>query len=260
MTVRIMQEMLMHNERLTFVETPLEVLQVPQLCISRCASLQGCHFVPKLRIDGRLLCDLEKHVAEQTGCRVASSKQDVDELFPDPRLVCSLLCHLVDEVVLLILASSRTFLRFQLLSKLERMVDKLFNIRMARLDGSFALGVLPETIKDSVPEAGGNIVLCIVECFAEKGVFVVRLVLAEGAECVGGVIEKELGGRVHGQAEEQLLQINSGPISWNVLQHELEVALKGLEVSNLVSGKVGAQEMTAVSPSLSVGVEDAVAE
>jgi hypothetical protein len=45
-----------------------------------------------------------------------------------------------------------------------------------------------------------------------------------------------------------------------VLEHELDVSFKGLDIRNLISRKVRSQQMTAVSPSLAICVEDAMAE
>ena len=72
------------------------------------------------------------------------------------------------------------------------------------------------------------------------------------------MVEEKLGGSVDRQHEEQLLQVNSRAILRNVFEHEFEVALEGFEISNLVSSKIGSQEMTAICPALAISVEDAM--
>jgi hypothetical protein len=56
------------------------------------------------------------------------------------------------------------------------------------------------------------------------------------------------------------LQIDSRAILWDVFEHKLEVALEGVDVSDLIPGEVGPQEVTAVSPSLTIRIEDAMAQ
>lgn len=72
------------------------------------------------------------------------------------------------------------------------------------------------------------------------------------------MVEKKLGGSVDRQHEEKLLQINSRAILRDVFEHEFEMALEGLEVSNLVPGEIGSQEMTAICPAFAISVEDAM--
>lgn len=85
--------------RLTFVNTPLQVLQVPQLLVSRCPSLQTRNLVSELLVDIRPFRKLEKHIAQQTCCCITSSQQNIDEFLSYPRLIRSLLDHLLDKEV-----------------------------------------------------------------------------------------------------------------------------------------------------------------
>jgi UDP-N-acetylenolpyruvoylglucosamine reductase len=55
------------------------------------------------------------------------------------------------------------------------------------------------------------------------------------------VVEEKLGCSIDRQAEEELLQIDSRAIFWDMFEHKLEVALKSLDVGDLIPGEVGSQ-------------------
>lgn len=74
------------------------------------------------------------------------------------------------------------------------------------------------------------------------------------------MIEQEFGCGVDGEEEEQLLEIDGRAVAWDVFEHELEVALESLEICHLFSRKVRTKQMSAVSPALSVCVENAIAQ
>jgi UDP-N-acetylenolpyruvoylglucosamine reductase len=74
------------------------------------------------------------------------------------------------------------------------------------------------------------------------------------------VIEEELRCGIDRQAEEELLQIDSRAIFWDMFEHKLEVALKSLDVGDLIPGEVGSQQVTAISPSLAIRVEDTMTQ
>jgi len=74
------------------------------------------------------------------------------------------------------------------------------------------------------------------------------------------VVEEKLGCGIDRQAEEELLQIDSRAILWDMFEHKLEVALKSLDVGDLIPGEVGSQQVTAISPSLAIRVEDTMAQ
>jgi hypothetical protein len=93
----------------------------------------------------------------------------------------------------------------------------------------------------------------------ENGIFVVCFVFAH-TQRVCRVIEEELGRGVDRQLEEQGLQIDRRAISGNLLEHELEVTIEGLQVRNLIARKVGPEKVPAILPLLTITVEDAVAE
>lgn len=74
------------------------------------------------------------------------------------------------------------------------------------------------------------------------------------------MVEQEFSRRVDGQLKEQVLEIDCATVRRDLLEHELEMALKGLQITDLVAGEVGPEEMSRVCPLLSIAVEDTVAE
>lgn len=112
---------------------------------------------------------------------------------------------------------------------------------MADVDGLLALIVLPESIEYTITGADRNVLLREVERLAKDEVLVVAVILANHAERVGRVVEEKLGCSIDRQAEEELLQIDSRAIFWDMFEHKLEVALKSLDVGDLIPGEVGSQ-------------------
>jgi hypothetical protein len=74
------------------------------------------------------------------------------------------------------------------------------------------------------------------------------------------VVEQELCCGIDCQAEKELLQIDSRTILLDVLEHKLKVALESFNVGDLIPSEVGPQQVTAVSPSLTICIENTVAQ
>ena len=246
--------------KLTFIQTPLEVLQTPQLLVSWRPALELGHFCPQLRINSRLLRKLEEHVAEQAGRRVSSRQQDVDKFLSDSLLVLGLFRNLLNEEVFLALARPGLLLFVQLLPETQRIIHILVNVRMADADSVIALFVFPEAVEDTIAHAHRTVFLGEIEGFAEDAVFVGCVLLSKHAKRVGRVVEEELGGRVNGEGEEELLQIHRRPISRDMLEHELEMPLKRFQVRHLVFCKIRTQQIPAVSPTLAIGNKDSMTQ
>lgn len=142
----------------------------------------------------------------------------------------------------------------------DSIVDELVDVCVADADGFFALDVLSEAVERSETEASDNVILRVVEHFAEDDVLVRLVFVTDHAQSVGRMVEEELGSCVDSKHKEELLEVNRGAVLWDVLEHELEVALECFEISDLITGKIRSQEVTAVRPAFTIVVEDTVAQ
>ena len=247
--------------KLTFVHAPLEVRHALQLLICWQPAIKLLHLFPQLGINLRLLSKLEEHVAKQTGSSVASCQQNVDKLVSDSLLICGLLDHFLNEKVPLALSTTGLLLLVEFLSETESLINELFNIFVADANGSLALFVLPESIQKSVSCSHRAVILSVVESLAKEGILIFSLaLLAKHAERIRRVVEQEFSGSIDGETEEEFLKIHCRSVLRNVLEHELEVALKDLDVRNLIPCKVWSQHMSAVGPALAVCVENSMAQ
>jgi hypothetical protein len=203
------------------------------LFVCRHPPLQRRHLLLQLPPNLRPLRDLEEHVAEQTSRGIASRQQNINQFVPDALLILRLLRQLVDENVAVLSSSGFLIIScmhglFPLLVEPHGIVNPLVDVGMADFNRFLALtdGLLTdERVKDAEARARHNILLRVVKRFGEDVVFVVAVVLADVPQTVGGVVEEEFGGCVHGHAEEELLDIHGRSVFGDVLEHQFEVPL-----------------------------------
>lgn len=241
------------------VEAVLEVLHVAQLLVGGEVAVERVlDLAAQLVEDVGPLGDDEPHVAEQRGGGVAAGEQHVEQLVAQPPLVLGRLGQLLQEHVLLVHLGARLLLHVDLLPVPHRLVDELVHVLVADADGLHALFVLVETAQEAQARAHGNRILRLVERLGERGFG--GPARGRGAQAINALTKEELGRRVDGEAEEQLLEVDGAAVAREHLEQGLDVALEGLEVGDLVSSEVWPDHGARVGPGFAVAVEDAVAQ
>lgn len=79
-------------------------------------------------------------------------------------------------------------------------------------------------------------------------------------QCVGRHAKEEFCCRVHGQAEEEFLQVDGRAVARNGVNEMRDVRLKSVKISDLGAREVWSDHGTTSLPRSSVSIEDAMAE
>lgn len=250
----------------TFVQTILDIGQIPQLLVRGRPAVQRGHLVAQPGPDARVLGQHEEEVTQQRGGGVATRQKDIHDLIADPAAVARLLRQAMQEHVSRFLLAVPIFEGLlvdapALRPHLERLVDELLHQRVADAIAPLHLAVAVESSQRAQPDARGDRMLRVVECAGEV-VLGVRVAAAGAAllQALHALAEEELGGRVDGVAEEEVLEVDGAAVVGDQLQQIGHLRLEDGEVGHLFADEVGADHGARLRPVLAVGGEDAMAE